>query len=325
MYELAPRAREGLPLPPTETTRRVVQGTLARSQRDQKVVLHNVVWMNNHGHLLCSTTGEPRRITDFTAEVKKKLTDSVRALLGRRHLRLWEENTPPVLLAELDDAIEQHVYLFLNPVRAGLVDSIDHYPGFSSWEAFRTCEPSVEARVAVNCAWYPVAALPRLPEHKSLCPASDARAVAEMEASDKKVPSVLELKPLAWLAAYGVTDPGEVARIRDKIIARVRQEEAECRVARGDRPMPQPDALARQPYMAPHTPDKRGRRIFLICANRNRRKSLLSFFESVVEKCRQAYKDARNGTSLVTWPPGTFIPWLPPDKGCKWNSDASSA
>ena len=50
VYEVVSRAREGLPLPPTGTTERILEGILGRVQRDYKVDLCNYVWMNNHGH-----------------------------------------------------------------------------------------------------------------------------------------------------------------------------------------------------------------------------------------------------------------------------------
>jgi hypothetical protein len=38
LYEITPRAREGLPLPPTETTNQLLTGILSRIQRADKVV-----------------------------------------------------------------------------------------------------------------------------------------------------------------------------------------------------------------------------------------------------------------------------------------------
>jgi hypothetical protein len=40
-YAIVPRVREGLPLPPTETTNQLLTGTLSRVQRDDKVTLCN--------------------------------------------------------------------------------------------------------------------------------------------------------------------------------------------------------------------------------------------------------------------------------------------
>jgi hypothetical protein len=73
-------------------------------------------------------------------EYQKKVTDTVRKLVKRKQLSLWERRPSVILLAELEDAIKRLIYMFLNPVRAGLVVTIDHYPGLSTWNAFKTCE-----------------------------------------------------------------------------------------------------------------------------------------------------------------------------------------
>jgi len=50
LYDVVPRSREGLPLPPTQTTNQLPTGILARTQRDEKVILCNFVDMNGHTH-----------------------------------------------------------------------------------------------------------------------------------------------------------------------------------------------------------------------------------------------------------------------------------
>jgi hypothetical protein len=74
LYEIVPRAREGLPLPPTNTTNQLLSGILARTQRDEKVTLCNFVDMNNHSHQH-AIPNEPSQVTKFYMEYQKKIME----------------------------------------------------------------------------------------------------------------------------------------------------------------------------------------------------------------------------------------------------------
>ena len=113
LYELVPRAREGLPLPPTDTTNELLKGILGRVQRDSKITLCNFVWMNNHPHIH-GIPNKPHNFHAFYGELQKKTTDSVKALLGRDSLRLWEDRTSVMMIENLEDAIDRIEYIFAN-------------------------------------------------------------------------------------------------------------------------------------------------------------------------------------------------------------------
>ena len=130
LYEIVPRAREGLPFPCTQTTNILLQGILARIQRDDKVILTNFVNMNNHDHIH-AIPKEPRMFTRFYCEYQKKRTDTLRKLLGRKSLKLWEERATVMHMQNLEDAVERLIYLLCNPAKAHRSDSIETYKGLS--------------------------------------------------------------------------------------------------------------------------------------------------------------------------------------------------
>ena len=131
LYEIVPRAREGLPLPPNEVTNQLLTGILARTQRDEKVTLCNFVEMNNHAHQHC-IPNEPEQHAKFYMEYQKKITDTVRRLTKRSRLNLWEKRPSVMRLAELEDAIQRLVYIFLNPAKVNFEKSIDDYTGLTT-------------------------------------------------------------------------------------------------------------------------------------------------------------------------------------------------
>jgi hypothetical protein len=312
LYEVVPRAREGLPLPPTEVTNLLLTGILARVQRDNKVTLCNFVEMNNHAHQHCIAS-DPALQVKFYMEYQKKVTDTVRKLTKRRWLHLWEGRPSVAYMAELQDAINRLVYIFLNPVRAGLVESIDDYPGLSSWKAFLTCEPSVDAEVIVRARWIPASRVPALPSGNRLSPTNDRLMAQGMRDSPYAVSHDLVIKPLAWLKIFGVTEPREIEAIRQRVVSQVRENEAVTAQERRNsgRGTMGSQRLRQQEYLRPHVPKRKDRRIYLICGNHNLRPQIIHMIQSVLEKCRQCYQALKDGR-YDEWPPGTFVPWLPP-------------
>jgi hypothetical protein len=298
-------------MPPNQTSNEIKLGILGRTQRDSKVELSHFVDMNNHSHTL-AVSNECQKLSEFYMEVQKKTTDAVKALLRIRSLSLWEGRPTVAEVATLDDVINRIVYIYCNPSNASLCDAIEEYPGINSWSAFLQCEPSVDAEVVIDARWYPVSEIPELPS-RSLSPKQDARLHQELVASEKALKHPIIIKPFKWLEVYGIIEPDRIERIRQRIIAHVRETEranVEARLAAGKRSVPR-SVLVREPYMKPHTPKKKERKIYLICADKELRLELLERFEGIFARCRECYRKAKEGLR-VEWPPGTFIPWFPP-------------
>ena len=123
----------------------------------------------------------------------------------------------------------------------------------------------------------------------------------------------LVVKPLAWLKVYGVIDPVRIELIRQRIISEVYAGEerlSQDRRERG-RGVVGAERLGRQEYLRPHTPKSRERNIFLICGNHALRPELIRVFQDIFVACRKCYQ-ALKADLPHEWPPGTFIPWVPP-------------
>jgi hypothetical protein len=180
-------------MPPNATSNEIKLGILGRTQRDDKVDLCHYVDMNNHSHNV-AVSSTPDRLSKFYMELQKKTTDAVKALTGHTSLSLWEDRTTVARIATLDDAIERIVYVYCNPSNAALCDSIDNYPGISSWRAFLHCEASVDAEVTSTVRWYPVSEIPKLPS-PSLSPQQDAALHRQLIESELAVAHTLVIKP----------------------------------------------------------------------------------------------------------------------------------
>lgn len=312
MYEVVPRTNEHLPMPPTQTSNELRLGILGRAQRDSKVELCHFVDMNNHGHNLV-VSKEEDDFCKFYMELNKKTTDAVKALLGLRKLSLWEDRAGVPKVATLKDAIERVVYLYCNPSKASLCDTIDEYPGINSWKAFLAAEPSVDAEFEIEAHWYPVAAIPRIPRNKKLSRWDDEGLCIKMKQSKQRQRHTIIVKPFKWLEVFGVTEPEKIESIRQDIIRRVREAEADYRRRRaeaGKRAF-KPSELQREAYMRHHVSIKQGRKIIVICSDPFLRAQEIAHYKFILQVCRDNYAKAKEGIR-VEWPPGTFTPWFPP-------------
>ena len=135
VYSLTFRVREGLPFVCNKTVNLLIESAVARSQRDNKVSLCHDLWMTNHAHLI-AVFYDMNQATKFYMEIKKKVTDYYKKLLGLKKLRLWEEDDSVCEILDLYAAMKQIAYLYSNPATANLVSSIDEYRLVNSWVAF---------------------------------------------------------------------------------------------------------------------------------------------------------------------------------------------
>jgi hypothetical protein len=268
--------------------------------------------MNNHTHQHCIPEN-PEQHAKFYMEYQKKVTDTVRKLTKRQRLNLWEKRPSVTKIDGLEDAVKRLVYIFLNPAKAGLVSSIDEYPGLTTWKAFSTCEASVEAEVRLKAYWTPVSRLERLPSGNRLSPAQDEAMAARLRDSGESVEYELVIKPLAWLKVYGVHEPQRIEEIRQRIINQVYSAEAKLATERKEegRSVVGAERLRYQEYLRPHVPKKKERNIYVICGDHARRPVLIRMFQDIFAQCRKCYQALKAGLPHE-WPPGTFIPWVPP-------------
>ena len=162
MFELILGVKEGLPFATLLTVKLIIESSIARAQRDSKVILSDYLWMGNHVHMVLMSLC-PESCTRFYQEVQKKITDLFKKLLGLRRLNIWEGDPVLAEILDLDVAISKIAYVYANPARANLVDKISQYPGVSSWSAFKDVRSDVDATVSKMVPWLRLPSIEKLP------------------------------------------------------------------------------------------------------------------------------------------------------------------
>lgn len=127
----------------------IVVESLRFSIENKGLLLHAWVLMNNHVHLIISTSDNikpedvMRDIKKFTAtQILKEIgqpeesrrnwmmwlfKEAGRKNSNNTHYQFWQQDNHPIVLPSQDIALQKLTYIHQNPVRAGIVYEPEHY------------------------------------------------------------------------------------------------------------------------------------------------------------------------------------------------------
>jgi hypothetical protein len=305
MYDLCFRSLKGLPLPARALTTLLIESIIGRLLCSEAIIVCGYVWMSNHVHMQVFSL-DCSALTHFHERLKKRLTDFLKRLLSISQLNLWDNNTNIGEVLDLEAAIARIVYTYLNPVRAGLARSIDEYNGCNTWREFLSVPADVNASVEKEVPWVLLTDVeplsrnnPSLSEERNLINAVQERASCRER-------NVVRVMPLKWLEAFKIVDPIEIEKIRERIIAYVRQEEATL-----VRKKTQLSRLEGFVVTDAYIPRKKERKIFMYASCKELRWAFLETFRKFINQCRECYLLMKQGYKDVPWPPGCFKPPIP--------------
>jgi len=306
LYDVCFRALQGLPLPARAVTKLFLESIIARLLATEQVVVCAYVWMANHPHMQLFSL-DTRYLTFFHGQLKKRLTDFIKRLLGLSHLRLWDDRTTLGEVLDLDAAIARFVYSFLNPVRAGLVRSIDHYQGCNTWKEFLAAPADLHAFIEKEVPWILASDIEPLSQSNP-SNSEELSVIAELkEKASARQTHTLRIYPFRWLEAFGISEPEEIERVRARIVAQVREEEA--KLAPSNEPIQRVEGFV---VTDEYIPPRKERKVFMYASSLAKRIAHLEQYDQFIKQCRECYELMKQGFSNIPWPPGSFIPPLPP-------------
>jgi len=288
-------------MPPTHVMNAITWGILADARSRYRVRVCHFLFMANHMHMIL-VVDDPEHISAFMRYVKSEISHAINRLLDRGKKTIWAEGYDSPIILSADKVIHYIKYIYLNPARAGLVNSIKEYPGVSSWRMFSTDHLATSHDK-----------IPR-PTLKPL--ATPALSVNEQQEivktwghmGLKKQKFVLE--PWAWLESFSGLEKEEVL---DRILSGIRTQEEvyrEKREARGKTVLG-PTALRRQSMAKEYTPKRRNRRMIVLCDDKDLRRRFIEHFRALCDAARAAYESWKRGDLRSKIPPGMFAPKLP--------------
>ncbi len=292
------RTEEGLPLVASPVMRFILLGILAAAQSTYPVKICHFIVMGNHVHLLL-VIDNPRNIADFVGYFKRESSHAINNLLGREKRTVWIRgyDSPPILDAA--KAFETIAYIYTNPARANLVQSVEDYPNLSSWRSFRAGgSESSYKRI-------PREAIPKLPKNGyTRNQEQELIRLLLLEASEEHS---LVIEPDAWMRCFPETCDTDPDVMTNNIIAHVQRLESALSMKRNDKVLGS-ETLLSQDLRKPHNPDKHSRRMMCLSTERQLRVQFIVWFKELVINARKLRRSLTPTEWLKHLPPGFFPP-----------------
>jgi len=289
---------EGFMFPPNPMIKLILLSCLARAQMQHKVTVCHFLIESTHIHLII-VVENPCDVKDFMKVFKSESAHAVNRLLGRKKKTVWCEGFDNPRFLNPRSAAQKIVYLYENPSKDNLEESIEKFPGLSSWSHFRNGEKKYEARLIPRDAYSP------LPEGVL----DDVYYKRERRRlSYKREKIYLEIEPDAWMKALDVEDE-EVEIINEGIVSDLREKEKEYELARAAEKKGVLGArrMALTPIGAAYQPERRGRKTLCI-GEKDERKLFMAFARHVFKKGRAVLAQWRDGNYRVPYPVGLYPP-----------------
>ena len=295
---------EGLLLLCNPLCKAIIQSCLARAQYMHPVKVCGILVEATHIHLLV-VVDNPDDVPGFVRCFKTESSHMINRVLGRKKRTIWCESYDDPIVLSLPRALMVMAYIYTNPAKDNLEESINLYPGVSSWKMFKKGEHKrTWKRLRRNDFKF----LPRS-AHNLEGYTREARRVL----SQSKSAHEFTLTPNAWLEAYGVRSKDEQDQINEKLIKRVAtlEERAKQKRKREKRQVIGAKKLQAQAFDLTHQSVRTGRRMWCLCEKRSVRVKFIKFLKDLFDKARSVRARWMQREFSVPYPPGLHPPAIP--------------
>ena len=295
---------EGLLLLCNPLLQTLLKSALARAQTLHPVKICHFLFEATHVHMIVAVDN-PDDVKGFAERFKTESAHYINRLLGRPKRTVWCDGYDSPVLLTAADVIDKIVYLYTNPAKDCLEDSIANYPGLSSWSMF---EKGIHQKI---WAWIPRNAV-RSVKNQYLT-IKDCHALAgEMLAKAHEQMS-FKLEPNIWMDYMGIHSTTVQAENNAKIVRCIKERENEYRKKRlaVHKGVVGKERLLREQLDPGHQPDRKGRRMWCICCDKELRRRFISFIKELVLRAREVYKSWCMGNYNQPFPPGLYPPAMP--------------
>ena len=282
----------------------IVKSCPARACEKHPVRISHIIVEATHIHIVLVVIN-PDDVEGFFRYFKTESAHMIHGLLGRNKRTLWCAGyDSPIVLTPIR-ALIAITYLYSNPAKDNLETSIDRYPGFSSWNMFRS------GRLTRQWKRLRRPQFTTIPRDANNLRGHTKLAAEVVAASDET--QTFTLEPNAWMEAFGYHSSEEQQRLNDQLIARIRllEERAEKKRIREKKRVIGKDRLIAQVFDITYRPRRTGRRMWCLSEKRRVRVEFIRFFKALMQKARAARERWKQGDVTVPYPPGLYPPSMP--------------
>lgn len=291
---------EGLLLLSNPLTELVIKSSLAHAQSHHPVRICHFLVEATHIHFIM-IVDNPDDIDGFAERFKTESAHRLNRILERRKRTVWCKGyDSPTLLTEAD-VIEKIVYLYTNPAKDNLEDSIENYPGLSSWKT----SPKKDWPYVPRSSFEPLSSSC----HSLRGYTKEAKKL--ISESPQNLP--FQVYPDDWMDIFGILNSQDREKVRSKIESSIKAREEEFRLARSKAKV---RVIGRQRLVNQvldlfYRPVRTGRKMWCICHDKERRKKYIVALKKLSEIATQVFHRWKLADYSVPFPPGFYPPCMP--------------
>ena len=291
------RTEKNLPFTPCKLINEGIWGFLARAQNLYDISVCHFVFMANHFHMIV-VVKDPSHVSKFIGHIKQETSFMVNRICGIRQNTNWTDgfDTPVVLTP--DKVIDRIRYLYKNPANAHLVNSINDYPGISSWHMYRSNIKETKHLWLKRSEFYPINNL------HAMSDSAQSKIITKMAGDEPKY-LPFKLEPNAWMDCFPEFANVNREEINKNLIKEILIEEREIPHERG---ILGSERLKNQPINKEFKSEKYSKKFLCLSSNIELRKKYIKMFKQVSQLAYDAYKAIKQGVCDIIFPPGTIIP-----------------
>lgn len=288
--------------PPNPLINLLLLSCLTKAQSHHPVSVSHFNVEATHIHMLLYVSN-PDDVKGFMERFKTESAHAVNRLLGRRKRTIWCEGYDSPVVLDLAAAVRRVVYIYENPAKDFLVDSIDLYPGLSSWKHFRAGVTKFKSYLIPRNY---IRALPVGPVPQQLYK-NEARLLKH-----DKLEATFRIEPNAWMKAFGITEKQEQEQINELIVSLLKEREQQYREERAKegRSVIGAHRLALQKPGTPYTPDRKGKRTICVAEDGELRRRFIAAMKGIFAEAKSVLAEWRRGRFLP-YPLGVYAPSWP--------------
>jgi hypothetical protein len=275
--------------------------SLAAAQALYPVRVCHFLVEGTHVHML-AVVDNPDDIKDFMCHFKRETAHAINRVLGRTKRTVWCEGSDAPVVLSVEKTIEQIAYLYANPAKDSLEDSVGKYPGVSSWKHFLKGKNTFRTFYISRDDFRPLPAEHHLETYKA-----EVRVLVK-----KKKKNSFTIYPNAWMEAFGIKAEQQ-KKINKEIIERVHEKEKssrELRVKEG-RGVVGATRLSTTPIGASYRPNRTGKKMLCLGASKQERQPFIAWAKALFFEAREVYKEWKRGNFSIPYPPGLYPPAFP--------------
>jgi REP element-mobilizing transposase RayT len=300
VLELSSSTQEGLPFVPTKYMEVIIKGILAAAADRYPFTICHCVIMANHFHLI-GVVENPADVPGFVGYFKTEVSHAVNRLLGRPR-SLWVEGFYSSIILTPHDVLSRIVYLYRNPAKANLVNTISEYPGFSTYDVLLHSLTGQTERCKRICR----PAIPTLPDRA-------LTKIEDQELADKLLDSAgfefnLTVDPWAWLNCFEESAYWNRVDVLTGLLKHLEREENQLALIRKGKPIGERALRAQNPRKQFFS-KRSGKKMLCICQIVEMRLQFIADFHTAQKEARLCYQRWRRGElAHHRPPPGFFAP-----------------